>query len=65
MTTYRITLLPGDGVGREIVPEAVRVLRLDSSLAAGGEEALKSLVPKALDRHTNQCNLYRYGLQSG
>jgi 3-isopropylmalate dehydrogenase len=24
--TYRITLLPGDGVGREIVPEAVRVL---------------------------------------
>ncbi|MFZ5862823.1 MAG: 3-isopropylmalate dehydrogenase [Nitrospirota bacterium] len=26
MTTYRITLLPGDGVGREIVPEAVRVL---------------------------------------
>jgi 3-isopropylmalate dehydrogenase len=26
MTAYRITLLPGDGVGREIVPEAVRVL---------------------------------------
>lgn len=26
MTMYRITLLPGDGVGREIVPEAVRVL---------------------------------------
>jgi 3-isopropylmalate dehydrogenase len=26
MTVYRITLLPGDGVGREIVPEAVRVL---------------------------------------
>ena len=26
MTTYLITLLPGDGVGREIVPEAVRVL---------------------------------------
>ena len=26
MTTYRITLLPGDGVGREIVPEAVRAL---------------------------------------
>ncbi len=26
MSTYRITLLPGDGVGREIVPEAVRVL---------------------------------------
>jgi 3-isopropylmalate dehydrogenase len=26
MTVHRITLLPGDGVGREIVPEAVRVL---------------------------------------
>lgn len=26
MSAYRITLLPGDGVGREIVPEAVRVL---------------------------------------
>jgi 3-isopropylmalate dehydrogenase len=26
MTMHRITLLPGDGVGREIVPEAVRVL---------------------------------------
>ena len=26
MIMYRITLLPGDGVGREIVPEAVRVL---------------------------------------
>jgi 3-isopropylmalate dehydrogenase len=26
MTMYRIALLPGDGVGREIVPEAVRVL---------------------------------------
>jgi 3-isopropylmalate dehydrogenase len=26
VTTYRITLLPGDGVGREIVPEAVRAL---------------------------------------
>lgn len=26
MTPYQITLLPGDGVGREIVPQAVRVL---------------------------------------
>jgi len=26
MTVYRVTLLPGDGVGREIVPEAVRAL---------------------------------------
>ncbi|MEO5657042.1 MAG: 3-isopropylmalate dehydrogenase, partial [Nitrospiria bacterium] len=26
MNPYRIALLPGDGVGRETVPEAVRVL---------------------------------------
>jgi tartrate dehydrogenase/decarboxylase / D-malate dehydrogenase len=26
MKTYRIALLPGDGIGREVVPEAVRVL---------------------------------------
>ena len=26
MRTYRIALIPGDGIGREVVPEAVRVL---------------------------------------
>jgi tartrate dehydrogenase/decarboxylase/D-malate dehydrogenase len=26
MKTYRIALIPGDGIGREVVPEAVRVL---------------------------------------
>jgi 3-isopropylmalate dehydrogenase len=27
MATYRIAVLPGDGVGREVIPEAVRVLQ--------------------------------------
>jgi len=27
MTTYKIALLPGDGIGQEVVPEAVKVLR--------------------------------------
>ena len=26
MTTYRIAVIPGDGIGREVVPEGVRVL---------------------------------------
>ncbi|NQV57678.1 MAG: tartrate dehydrogenase, partial [Rhodospirillales bacterium] len=26
MTTYKIALIPGDGIGREVVPEGVRVL---------------------------------------
>ena len=26
MTTYRIALLPGDGIGKEVVPEGIRVL---------------------------------------
>src|SRR5574340_781598 len=30
--TYRIALLPGDGIGKEVVPQAVRVLEA----AAGG-----------------------------
>ena len=25
-TTYRIALIPGDGIGREVVPEGVKVL---------------------------------------
>lgn len=26
MTTYRIALIPGDGIGQEVIPEAVRIL---------------------------------------
>ena len=30
--TYRVAVIPGDGIGKEVVPEGVRVLE------AGGEE---------------------------
>src|SRR4029077_15596247 len=26
MATYRIAVLPGDGIGQEVIPEAIRVL---------------------------------------
>ncbi|MGH8697051.1 MAG: isocitrate/isopropylmalate family dehydrogenase, partial [Burkholderiales bacterium] len=26
MTTYRIAVIPGDGIGKEVVPEGLRVL---------------------------------------
>ena len=26
MATYRIAVLPGDGIGAEVIPEAIRVL---------------------------------------
>ncbi len=53
MTGYRIAVLPGDGIGREVIPEAVRVLRavlenidgleLDfHTFEAGGEHYLKT-----------------------
>ncbi len=45
-------------------PQPVRVFRLNSRLRAGGEEPFESLVPESLDRHADQCNLYRYGLQT-
>ena len=38
---------------------------LDAALAPGGEKLFETLVPKSLDRHQNQCNLYGYGSQSG
>ena len=31
MTTYRIATIPGDGIGKEVVPEGIRVIE-----AAGG-----------------------------
>lgn len=45
--------------------EPVDVFRLDTALVAGDEERLEPLVPKALDRHSVQCNLCGYGAQSG
>ena len=34
--TYRIAVIPGDGIGREVVPEGVRVLQ-----AAAGQFGFK------------------------
>jgi 3-isopropylmalate dehydrogenase len=33
--TYRISVLPGDGIGREVIPQAVRVLRGVEDLVGG------------------------------
>jgi isocitrate/isopropylmalate dehydrogenase len=33
--TYRISVLPGDGIGREVIPQAVRVLRDAEELIGG------------------------------
>ena len=32
MTTYKIALIPGDGIGKEVVPEGVRVLDAAAAL---------------------------------
>jgi 3-isopropylmalate dehydrogenase len=41
--TFRIAVLPGDGVGQEVTPQAVRALE-----AAGGREGLKFALSEAL-----------------
>src|SRR5512132_622891 len=43
MATYKIAVLPGDGIGQEVTPEAVRVLKSVARRAGatfGFEEAL-------------------------
>jgi 3-isopropylmalate dehydrogenase len=44
MTTYRIAVLPGDGIGQEVVPEAVRVLRAVAEGAGLGLEFEHGLI---------------------
>lgn len=44
MTTHRIAVLPGDGIGREVTPEAVRVLQTVSRRAGLGLEFEEGLV---------------------
>ncbi len=44
MTTHRIAVLPGDGIGREVTPEAVRVLEAVSRRAGLGLEFEEGLV---------------------
>jgi 3-isopropylmalate dehydrogenase len=44
MTTYRIAVLPGDGIGEEVMPEAVRVLRAVAKGAGFGLEFEPALI---------------------
>jgi isocitrate/isopropylmalate dehydrogenase len=43
--TYKISILPGDGIGREVVPQAVRVLEAVENLIGGFK----------MDLHTYEC----------
>ncbi|TMQ17027.1 MAG: 3-isopropylmalate dehydrogenase [Candidatus Rokuibacteriota bacterium] len=44
MSTYRIAVLPGDGIGQEVVAEAVRVLRAVGKAAGASFEFEEALV---------------------
>ena len=44
MATYRIAVLPGDGIGQEVMPEAVRVLQAVAKGAGVGFEFEQGLV---------------------
>lgn len=44
MTSYRIAVLPGDGIGQEVVPEAVRVLQAVGKGAGLGFEFETALI---------------------
>jgi len=44
VTTYRIAVLPGDGIGQEVTPEAVRVLQAVGRAAGVGFEFEQALV---------------------
>ena len=44
MTTYKIALLAGDGIGQEVIPEAVNVLRVVAKEAGVGFEFEEGLV---------------------
>ena len=43
MSTYRIAVLPGDGIGQEVVAEAVRVLRAVGKVAGASFEFAEAL----------------------
>ncbi len=44
MTTYRVAALPGDGIGQEVVPEAIRVLQVVAKGAGIGFEFEQGLI---------------------
>jgi tartrate dehydrogenase/decarboxylase/D-malate dehydrogenase len=50
MTSYRIAVIPGDGIGKEVVPEGIRVLE-----AAGARFGIDF----AWDQHDWSCETYR------
>jgi 3-isopropylmalate dehydrogenase len=54
MPTYRIAVLPGDGIGREVTPEAVRVLEAVGRTAGVGFEFEEALVGGAAIDATGQ-----------
>ena len=49
MTRYRIAVIPGDGIGKEVVPEGIRVLE---SAAAGSESTSSGLISTGAARPT-------------
>lgn len=44
MTTWRIAVLPGDGIGQEVTPQAVRVLQAMAKLGGFGLEFEQALI---------------------
>ena len=60
MASYRIALIPGDGIGKEVVPEAVRVL----------DEAVKAMQENPnlrvqVEGHTCNIGTAEYNLALG
>jgi 3-isopropylmalate dehydrogenase len=52
MATYRIAVLPGDGIGQEVTPQAVRVLKSIGKATGHGFEFEEALVGgSAIDAH--------------
>lgn len=54
MTKYKIAVLPGDGIGREVIPEAVRVIK----------ESVKHTKGISIETHEFQCG-GQYYLEEG
>lgn len=56
MPTYKIAVLPGDGIGQEVVPEAVKALQVVAREGGVGLEFEQALVGGvAIDAHGTPC----------
>ena len=56
MATYRLAVLPGDGIGQEVVPEAVKALQVVAREGGVGLEFEQALVGGvAIDAHGTPC----------